>query len=522
MEKKITRRKSIADVHFHPWNYAQQGTDPLYLLDAMNEMKMRYTVLAPIPTSLLLRCGNCTHKHGESGHQHKDEVPSPNKLDEAQQKAITELWESYNPATGLPAINKQMVDQKLVPNYYISELEVRNAFKVSSEDYERLIKEDAPLYYDTGVDGHTARAYLELTEEDRAKFDPMITGLALGDMRASEKLIMKLYDNPGVFTGVGEITVFKEWVQRKVQGEMQADLTSQQCALLKLMKTCGTIGMPVVLHCDVGSMFWEKDNSSDKATQDHFENMKAFLSHPDCQKTTIIWAHAGGLGKYARIRPGHLKNLEKILSSDDCKHVHFDLSWDTVAEQLLYDDNQLPVKETSSVNEEKLQELVNLINKYPYRFLFGSDSLSPNTVSIWKGTETTYHELFVRLGDQVSNALRIGNYERLIVGARRKVRLWERHCLPYAAIAILRRSDNQRPPHVIEALSKAIQDAIKHGESNIAKQIEDTQAMVEAFRIPPSFLKRAATAPHVGNNPPWNGNDYFNEYLKQAEKATQQ
>ena len=46
--------------------------------------------------------------------------------------------------------------------------------------------------------------------------------------------------------------------------------------------------------------------------------------------------------------------------------------------------------------------------------------------------------------------------------------------------------------------------------------------MVEAFRIPHSFLKRAATAPLVGNNPPWNGNDYFNEYLKQAEKATQQ
>lgn len=319
MEKKITRRKSIADVHFHPWNYAQQGTDPLYLLDAMNEMKMRWTVLAPIPTSLLLCCGNCAHDHSGSGHQHKDKVLSPNKLSEAQQKAIIELWESYNPATGLPAITKKKVDQKLVPNYYISELAVRNAFEVSNEDYEHLIKEDAPLYYDTNVDSHTARAYKDLQDEDKSKFDPMITGLALGDMRASEKLIMKLYDNPGVFTGVGEITVFKEWVQRKVQGEMQANFTSQQCALLKLMKTCGTIGMPVVLHCDVGSMFWEKEGSTDKPTQDHFENMKAFLSHPDCQKTTIIWAHAGGLGKYARVRPGHLDNLEKILSSVDCK-----------------------------------------------------------------------------------------------------------------------------------------------------------------------------------------------------------
>ncbi len=520
--EKATRRKSIADVHFHPWNYAQQGTDPLYLLDAMKEMKMRYTVLAPIPTSLLLRCGNCTHKHGGSGHQHKDKVPSPKKLDEAQQKAITELWQSYNPATGLPAITKQMVDQKLVPNYYISEIAVRNAFRVSKKDYERLIQEDAPLYYDTNVDSHTARAYLELESDDRIRFDPMITGLALGDMRAAEKLIMKLYDHPGVFTGVGEITVYKEWVQRKVQGEMQADLTGQQCALLKLMKTCGTIGMPVVLHCDVGSMFWENESPSDKPTQDHFENMKAFLSHPDCQNTTIIWAHAGGLGKYARIRSGHLENLEKILSSDDCKHIHFDLSWDTVAEQLLYDDDQLPLKETSRVNGQKLMNLVSLIKKYPLRFLFGSDSLSPNAVSNWQGTEVTFRPLFRELPDNVLNALRIENYERLIVGARRKVRLWEKHCLPYAAISIQRRSDYDRPEYTIQALAQAIQDAIKHGERNIALELEGRTDETSRFAIPAPFLKRAATSVLVGDIASWHGNEAFEKYLNAALQASKQ
>lgn len=514
--EKTTRRKSIADVHFHPWNYAQQGTDPEELIPAMETMKMRYTVLAPIPTSLLLRCGNCTHDHRKAGHQHEDKSPAPNKLNEQERQAISTLWESYNPATGLPAITKEMVDNKLVPNYYISELAVRNAFRVSQADYERLIAEDAPLYYDTGVDSHTAAAYKQLPEEDRGKFDPMITGLPLGDMRASEKLIMKLYDNPGVFTGVGEITVYKEWVQRKVQGELQADLTSQQCALLKLMKTCGTIGMPVVLHCDVGSMFWEKEGSDSKPTQDHFENMKAFLSHPDCQKTTIIWAHAGGLGKYARVRPGHLENLEKILKSDDCTHVHFDLSWDTVAEQLLYDDDQLPLKESSRVNDKKLKALVNLITQFPKRFLFGSDSLSPNFVSNWQGTETTYQPLFVQLSDVVINALRIENYERLIVGARRKVRLWEKHCLPYAAIGILRRSDYDRSPYVIQALTNAIQDGIKHGQDNVALEMQNPGARTTPFGIPPSFLKRAATGLMMGTDAPWRGNAEFDKYLDRA------
>ena len=512
------RRQSIADVHFHPWNYAQQGTDPQELLPAMKRMHLRYTVLAPIPTSLLLRCGNCIHDH-HPGEQELDEVPhSPSHLTEEQQRAISQLWNSYNPANGLPAITKADVDNQLVPNYYISEIRVRNAFTVSQADYLRLIQQDAPLYYDTGVDGHTAAVYKKMPEAERAKFDPMITGLALGDMRASEKLIMKLYDNPGVFTGVGEITVYKEWVQQKVQGELQANLTTQQCALLTLIQTCGTIGMPVVLHCDVGSMFWESETSG-TPTQDHVENMRAFLSRDECRHTTIIWAHAGGLGKYARIRPGHLDNLAKILNDPRCAHVHFDLSWDTVADQLLYDNDQLvlPLADRK-LNESKVEALADLIREFPQRFLFGSDSLSPNTADVWQGTEKTYAPLFDRLDNSVANAMRIGNYERLIVGARQRVRLWEKHCLPFAAIAILRRSDNSRPIEVIKALTSAIQDAIEHGIRNIALEMADPKADPKPFKIPADFLKRAATGLIVGNSRPWDGDAEFDQYLKRAHR----
>lgn len=144
------RRQSIADVHFHPWNYTQQGTDPINLLPAMDHMKLRYTVLAPIPTSLLLRCGNCTHQHGRAGHADEAAHQASSPLTQEQKQAISELWRTYNPAQGLPATTSEHTTKKTIPNYYISELTVRNAFHVQPEKYRELIQQDAPLYYDTG------------------------------------------------------------------------------------------------------------------------------------------------------------------------------------------------------------------------------------------------------------------------------------------------------------------------------------------------------------------------------------
>lgn len=202
-------------------------------------------------------------------------------------------------------------------------------------------------------------------------------------------------------------------------------------------------------------------------------------------------------------------------------HVHFDLSWDTVAEQLLYDDDQLPIKEGSQVNQKKLDQLVNLIQNHPHRFLFGSDSLSPNAVSNWQQTEKTYEKLFLLLDDHSYNSIRIENYERLIIGARRKVRLWEKHCMPYAAIGILRRSDYDRPDYVIQALTNAIQDAIKHGEENIALELSNRSDHTSMFSISSQFLKKAATAVIANNKAPWDGNAEFDRYLENARRMSQ-
>lgn len=185
------RKLKFGDCHFHPTNYAQQGTPPEQLLATMARLGIKYTVLSPIPTNVLVQCGSCT------GHD-------------------------WAPAEGRPVETT---------NYYIAQTRVRNSFFVSRDDYEKFISDEAPLYYNTAVDSGTAHVFNQLSAEHKAFFDPMVTGLVLGDARSAESLLRKLDEHPSVFTGVGEITVFKEWVQRKVEDRLQANLTASAAAL---------------------------------------------------------------------------------------------------------------------------------------------------------------------------------------------------------------------------------------------------------------------------------------------------
>lgn len=504
--QKLERKYSKADVHFHHKNYAQQGSNPQELLDAMDCMHMEYTVLSPIPTNLLVQCGSC-----EAADHH------PKPLTPKQMASVEKLWNGgtwsealwneFNPATGSTSL-----DIHDVPNYYISDMKIRQSFQVDEKVYGEIIKSDGPLYYNTMVDDQTAEAFRALKDHDKPRFDPMVTGLPLGDMRSSELLLDKVRRNKGVFTGVGEITVYKEWVQEKVGISLQADLQSRACALIKLMNTCGVIGMPVVLHCDVDVMPWDRKFNGPA----HFENICNFMRSTECKNTTIIWAHAGGLGKYSRIRDGHLDLLEKVLSDPNMNHVFFDLSWDTVARQLTMD------KDEKLADPAKINQLVTLLERFPTRFLFGSDSLSPNSVAIWQGTELAYDAVFKLLKSDTANAIKKGNYERLIVGARPKVRLYEKYCVDYAGLAIDIRQDNGRPAEVQWAVREAIKDAVAYGLAQRAHDLDPKQPAPtkehQARLVSLEDLRTIATKVLLPKEVPWEKTHNFQPYLNRAPK----
>lgn len=111
---------------------------------------------------------------------------------------------------------------------------------------------DAPLYYYSFTDAKIAMSYLSLTPDERQRFDPMITGFNPTDMYAADHIRRVLQIFPGVFSGVGEFSIHKEFVSSKVAGEVA---TVDNKALDRILEFAGDVGLPVVLHCDIDMPF---------------------------------------------------------------------------------------------------------------------------------------------------------------------------------------------------------------------------------------------------------------------------
>jgi hypothetical protein len=126
---------------------------------------------------------------------------------------------------------------------------------------------------------------------------------------------------------------------------------------------------------------------------------------------TIIWAHTG-VGRVVRPVKQHTLQLEEILKDPAYSHVHFDISWDEVAKYV-----------TSS--PEALEVTAAMINRYPTRFLFGTDEVAPPDEDSYLRVYRQYAPLWAKLTPEASEQVRISNYIRLFDAARVKVRAWE-------------------------------------------------------------------------------------------------
>lgn len=263
------------------------------------------------------------------------------------------------------------------------------------------LQTDAPLYYYSFTDAYIAMAYRSLSKEEQARFDPMITGFNPADMYAADHIRRVLQTFPGVFSGIGEFTIHKEFVSAKVAGET-ASLTNP--ALDRILEFAGEVGLVVLIHNDMDVPF-----AKEGSPPAYLDQMKEVLKrHP---KTTIIWAHTG-LGRVVRPVKGHAAIIEGILADPEMKHVYFDISWDEVAKYI-------------TATPESLRISAELINKYPDRFLFGTDEVAPDSQAKYLRVYYQYEPLWKLLSKDASEKVRKGNYERLFDEARPKVRAWE-------------------------------------------------------------------------------------------------
>ena len=271
---------------------------------------------------------------------------------------------------------------------------------------------DAPLYYYSFTDAFIASTYRSLSKEEQARFDPMITGFNPADMYGVDHIRRVLQTFPGVFTGIGEFTIHKEFVSAKIPGET-ASLTNP--ALDRILDFAADVGLVVILHSDIDVPFAKQDAEPVYLTQ-----MKALLKrHP---KTTIIWAHVG-LGRIvhpvrvsaeaAERNPAQVAIVETMLADPAFRHVSFDISWDEVAKYAV-------------ASPDAITRVAGMLNKYPDRFLFGTDTVAPAGPAPYYAVFDIWAPVWKLLSPEVSAKVRKGNYERLFDEGRRRVRAWEK------------------------------------------------------------------------------------------------
>jgi hypothetical protein len=264
------------------------------------------------------------------------------------------------------------------------------------------LQTDAPLYYYSFTDAYIAMAYRSLPPEDRARIDPMITGFNPADMYAADHIRRVLMTFPGVFSGIGEFTIHKEFVSAKVAGDT-ASLTNP--ALDRVLDFAAEAGLVVILHNDIDVPFRKSGQEPYQALQ----LRDLFLRHPDA---TIVWAHAG-LGRIVQPMTKQVEILDRLLSNPALPNLYIDLSWTEAAKYIV-------------ATQDSLAATASLINQHPDRFLFGTDEVAPADQAHYLAIYDTYASLFTRLTPEASEKFRKRNYERLFDEARRRVRAWER------------------------------------------------------------------------------------------------
>ena len=175
-------------------------------------------------------------------------------------------------------------------------------------------------------------------------------------------------------------------------------------ALDRIFDFAGDVGLVVLLHNDVDMPFPKPGVEPYQIAQ-----LRDLLKrHPG---TTPIWAHMG-LGRVVRPVKDQLGMMERALAAPELAHLFLDISWDEVEKYVV-------------ASPQAIQATADLINRYPDRFLFGTDEVAPADQQKYLKVYDIYAPLFAKLTPEAKEKVLKGNYERLFDTARQKVRAWE-------------------------------------------------------------------------------------------------
>ena len=242
------------------------------------------------------------------------------------------------------------------------------------------LSNDSRCYYYSATDYMVAEEILCQDEKVRDRFLPFCCGVNCNDRFAADHIrqILKLF--PGFFVGIGEIMSRHDDLTALTYGEAPH---VNSVAFKRIYDLGAEEGLPVLVHHNITAQSTESILYLD-------ELQEALAYNRSCK---IIWAH---IGISRRIE---IKNLTKIADSllANNPNLWVDISW------LVYDYYFLDEFPSNYFDGDTLQDWVNLIEKYPDRFMIGTDKVGH--WSTYPAEVVKYYKLLDRLSESTCNKI---------------------------------------------------------------------------------------------------------------------
>lgn len=273
------------------------------------------------------------------------------------------------------------------------------------------------IYYNAIQDVMVATKYLALNEEQKKRFDPLMCAFNLKDALAAKYIKKMIMAYPGVWSGFGEIHFKKEDTMDKMAG---GAMSLNSPAIDSIMNVWEELGAMAVVHCDndapgnIGLMddpFAKIIFGPEGARPQYRAKFKEILGrHP---KANLLWSHFCGMSRGVGVYEDHWDFIDDMLSDPAFSHVYVDISWGPVVAHWVMD------------TPEHRKKTIELVKKYPERFVYGSDQ---GQTTNWEGVYknyTAWNDLWEALTPEQLKMVTQDNYVKLITKSEKNIRAWE-------------------------------------------------------------------------------------------------
>lgn len=239
------------------------------------------------------------------------------------------------------------------------------------------LSNDSRCYYYSATDYIMMEDYDDLPEDVKSRFFPFISGINPNDKNAASHLRRLLETYPDDIYGIGEVMSRHDDLTALTYGEPPR---ADHPAYLEVYDLAAEYDIPVIIHHNIGPSYTDDPI--------YLDEMKNALAHN--RDAVIIWAHTGISRRV--VDSNHLQITEQMLK--DNPNLYYDISW------VVFDDY-------INESEESLNAWADLIERYPDRFMIGSDK-----VGHWEGYEKEiykYYPLIDKLSDETKEKLTKNN-----------------------------------------------------------------------------------------------------------------